>query len=102
MREIGQTSKNEIKQNHINRLQENYNSIYKDYIETKSKYDRLVMFSIQTAFSEYNDDVELLLRCLYKQGHIKRMEDCYINPLFDDNTQEYKKMNKNPELLEEK
>lgn len=79
-----QVSKNEIRENHINRLQQKYNDLYKDYKELQDKYNILSHFAIETVFSEFNDDVELLARCLYRQGLIKRTETEYINPIKDD------------------
>lgn len=79
-----QVSRNEIRENHINRLQQKYNDLYKDYKEVQDKYNILSHFAIETVFSEFNDDVELLARCLYRQGLIKRTEIEYINPIKDD------------------
>ena len=77
-------SKYEIKENHINRLQEKYNNLYKDYKELQDKYNILSHFAIETVFSEFNDDVELLARCLFRQKLINRTETEYINPIKDD------------------
>ena len=79
-----QVSRNEIRENHMNRLQQKYNDLYKDYKELQDKYNILSHFAIETVFSELNDDVELLARCLYRQGLIKRTETEYINPIKDD------------------
>ena len=79
-----QISRNEIRENHINRLQQKYNNLYKDYKELQDKYNILSHFAIETVFSEFNDDIELLARCLCKQGLIKRTETEYINPIKDD------------------
>ena len=79
-----QVSRNEIRENHINRLQQKYNDLYKDYKEVQDKYNILSHFAIETVFSEFNDDIELLARCLYRQGLIKRTETEYINPIKDD------------------
>lgn len=75
-----QYSRNELKEKHINRLQEKYNDLYKENIELKEKYNRLCYASIDAVFSEFNDDVELLARCLYNQGKIARTETYYLNP----------------------
>ena len=79
-----QVSRNEIRENHISRLQQKYNDLYKDYKEAQDKYNILSHFAIETVFSEFNDDIELLARCLYRQGLIKRTETEYINPIKDD------------------
>lgn len=79
-----QVSRNEIRENNINRLQQKYNNLYKDYKELQDKYNILSHFAIETVFSEFNDDVELLARCLYRQDLIKRTETEYINPIKDD------------------
>ncbi len=88
-----QHTRNEIRENHINKLQQKYNSIYKEYKELQDKYSMLSHFAIETVFSEFNDDVELLARCLYRQGLINRTETEYINPIKDDdNYLSYKKI----------
>lgn len=46
--------------------------------ELKEKYNRLSHFAIETIFSEFNDDVELLARFLYKEGFINRTKTHYI------------------------
>lgn len=79
-----QTSRSEIRENHINRLQEKYNDLYKDYQELEQKYKRLIHFAIQTVFDDFNDDVELLARHLYREGIIQRTEKYYINPIKDN------------------
>jgi predicted nuclease with TOPRIM domain len=79
-----QTTRSEIRENHINRLQEKYNDLYKDYQQLEQKYERLVYFAIQTVFDDFNDDVELLARYLYREGLIKRTETDYINPIKDN------------------
>lgn len=79
-----QHNRSEIRDNHINRLQQKYNETYKDYKELQDKYNILSHFAIETVFSEFNDDVELLARCLYRQGLINRTETEYINPIKDD------------------
>lgn len=79
-----QTSRSEIRENHINRLQEKYNDLYKDYQQLEQKYERLVYFAIQTVFDDFNNDVELLARYLYREGLIKRTETDYINPIKDN------------------
>lgn len=80
-----QYSRSEIKGNHINRLQERYNNLYKSNKELENKYEELSHFAIEVAFSDMNDDVELLLRCLKRQGLIKLYENEYINSLNDEN-----------------
>lgn len=57
----------------------------------QNKYDKLVHFSIEVCFSEFNDDVELLLRLLNKQGIIEEKNNMWINPFKD-----------NPNLVNEK
>lgn len=84
MRDIKQKSKSEIKEHHINKLQQKYNETYKNYKELQDKYNILTHFAIETVFSEFNDDIELLARCLYRQGLIDRTETDYINPIKDD------------------
>lgn len=79
-----QTNRSEIRENHINRLQEKYNDLYKDYQQLEQKYERLVYFAIQTVFNDFNDDVELLARYLYRERLIKRTETDYINPIKDN------------------
>lgn len=79
-----QYTRNEIRDNHISKLQQKYNDTYKDYKELQDKYNILSHFAIETVFSEFNDDVELLARCLYRQGLINRTETEYINPIKDD------------------
>lgn len=79
-----QHNRSEIRDNHINRLQQKYNETYKDYKELQDKYNILSHFAVETVFSEFNDDVELLARCLYRQGLINRTETEYINPIKDD------------------
>ena len=79
-----QYTRNEIKENHINKLQQKYNETYKNYKELQDKYNILAHFAIETVFSEFNDDIELLARCLYRQGLIDRTETDYINPIKDD------------------
>lgn len=76
-----QVSRNEIKEKHLNSLQEKYNNLLKDYLLLQKKYDRLSHFAIETVFSDMNDDVELLARILHRQGLINRTETEYINPL---------------------
>lgn len=90
-----QYSRSEIKEMHITRLQEKYNSLCKSYVELKNKYEELSHFAIEVAFAEFNDDVELLLRCLKRQGLIKFYENEYINPLNDEN---YLKTRKSEEV----
>ena len=80
-----QTSRNEIRERHIGRLQEKYNDLYKEYKQLEDKYKILSKFAIETVFDEFNDDVELLARCLFRQGLIRRTQTEYINPLNDDN-----------------
>lgn len=87
-----QYSRNELREKHINRLQEKYNDLYKDYKELQDKYNILSHFAIETVFDEFNDDVELLARCLFRQGLIQRTETDYINPLKDENYLEHKKI----------
>lgn len=82
---MGQATRNEIKENHINRLQEKYNNLYKSHRELENKYEELVHFAIEVAFAEFNDDVEMLLRCLKRQGLVEFYENEYINPLNDAN-----------------
>lgn len=72
-----QCSRNEIKERTRNILQEKYNNLYKDYIELKSKYEKLVNVAIEISFEEYNYHTELLLRILYKQGLVGRTETHY-------------------------
>jgi hypothetical protein len=74
-------SRNEIKEKHLNSLQEKYNNLLKDCLLLQKKYDKLSHIAIETVFSNMNDDVELLARCLYKQGKISRTETEWINPL---------------------
>ena len=76
-----QTSRNEIRERHIGRLQEKYNDLYKEYKQLEDKYKILSKFAIETVFNEFNDDVELLARCLFRQGLIRRTQTEYINPL---------------------
>ena len=92
-----QTSRNEIREKHINRLQQKYNDLYKDYKNLEDKYNILVHFAIETVFSEFNDDIELLARCLVKQNKIKRTETHYINPEKDINYLDEKRI----EVVEE-
>ena len=92
-----QTSRNEIRENHINKLQQKYNDLYKDYKELQDKYKILCHFAIETVFDEFNDDVELLARCLFRQGKIERTETEYINPIKDDDYLETKRI----EIVEE-
>lgn len=80
-----QYTRNEIKETHISRLQEKYNTLYKRNKELENKYEELSHFAIETAFNNFNDDVELLLRCLKRQGLIEFHENEYINPLNDEN-----------------
>lgn len=92
-----QTSRNEIRERHIGRLQEKYNDLYKEYKQLEDKYKILSKFAIETVFDEFNDDVELLARCLFRQGLIRRTQTEYINPLNDDNYLKEKKI----EVVEE-
>ena len=92
-----ETSRNEIRENHINKLQQKYNDLYKDYKNLQDKYNILSHFAIEVVFSEFNDDIELLARCLFKQGLINRTETHYINPLNDDNYLKEKRI----EIVEE-
>ena len=92
-----QYTRNEIRENHINKLQQKYNETYKNYKELQDKYNILTHFAIETVFSEFNDDIELLARCLYRQGLIDRTETDYINPIKDDNYLSSKKI----EIVEE-
>ena len=89
---IKQYNRNEIRNKHINRLQEKYNDLYKNYKELEDKYNILSHFAIEVVFDEFNDDVELLARCLFRQGLIKRTETDYINPLNDEDYLKYKKI----------
>lgn len=54
--------------------------------EKNKKYEELSKSAVEAVFSEYNEDVELLARCLYKQNIIKdRDKQYYYNPLNNDN-----------------
>ena len=77
MSEVKGHTRNEIKEQSRNKLQERYNNLLKDYIELQNKYEKISHFAIETIFSEFNDDVELLSRCLWKQGLIGRTETHY-------------------------
>lgn len=77
-------SREEIKKQHINNLQEKYNILYLEYKELKERYEMLVHRAVETVFDEYNDDVELLARYLYKLKEIDRTDTEWVNPLYED------------------
>lgn len=75
-----QKTRNEIRENHISRLQEKYNTLQKEYKALKNNFESLIDISIDVVFNEFNDDVELLARKLYKLGIIERDDNTYIFP----------------------
>ena len=66
----------------------------KEIEELQYDFDILRNRAIETAFSQYNDDVELLLRYLSKKGYVKKDKEYYYNPLGDDPNYLKKKENK--------
>jgi len=56
----------------------------KEIEKLKEKYSKLSHSAIEAVFSDYNNDVELLARRLLKQGLIKREDNYYINPDYDE------------------
>ena len=93
-----QHTRNEIKKETRDRLQERYNNICKDYYELKGKYDRLVHFAVEVAFSDFNQDVEILLRYLNKIGIVETDGNLWINPYhWDPNLVEEKEIDRSDE-----
>ena len=66
----------------------------KENKELQYDFDILINRAIETAFSQYNDDVELLLRYLIKKGYVRKDKEYYYNPLGDDLNYLKKKENK--------
>ena len=73
-------TRSEIKKAHIDRLQENYNTVMKDYKTLQVKFEQLIDSSLDVVFSEFNDDVEMLARKLHKFGIIELKDGFYIFP----------------------
>lgn len=72
-------TRNELAKINRNRLQEMYNNLRKKHKELENKYERLVHFAIDTAFSDWNNDVELLLRELHKQNKVGIEGNSWVN-----------------------
>ena len=78
----------------FDRLIEELDNKEKEIEELQYDFDILRNRAIETAFSQYNDDVELLLRYLSKKGYVKKDKEYYYNPLGDDPNYLKKKENK--------
>lgn len=77
---LKQYSRSEIRQMHIDRLQENYNILQKDYKKLKDEFEIFIDIAIDVVFNEFNDDVETLARKLNKLGIIEKQDNVYIFP----------------------
>ncbi len=77
---LKQYTRAEIKKMHIDKLQENYNRLQKDYKILKDNFESIIDIAIDVIFNDFNDDVELLARKLYKLGIIEKQDDIYIFP----------------------
>ena len=77
---LKQYSISEIRQMHIDKLQENYNILQKDYKKLKDEFEIFIDIAIDVVFNEFNDDVETLARKLNKLGIIEKQDNAYIFP----------------------